>query len=239
MKKYLLVVFLFALIIVSGCTKQEQKTEDPKNLLKASIEKSSSVDYKIEYEFNTEFKPVGQPTQFLKTSGILTQTKKGDKIKVATLVNEVSTSGGIQTLLEKSDETIVYILPDGVYQCNKILNSTICAKAEDADVEMMSKLFNTTASLQTIEQSVSSGQVSLKFNQIKTVASRKCYDIEASYQDAVGIRPTNVCLDTETGILLVNSAELKTGSLLNTVNMVAKGLSLEVDDSEFVVPKTT
>ncbi len=236
--KILLLVILVLLVLISGCT-QQAGDGDPKQLLKESISKLSKLDYMVQYDFSTEFRPISQPNQFLKTSGTLSQYKKGDKLKIVTRVSQISTSTDAQTPPEKTtDETTIYVLPTGVYQCNKIANSTSCVKEEDVDVERITKLFNTTAALQTIEQSVSSGQVKLKLNQVKTIASRKCYDIEASYQDVVGIKPTDVCLDAETGILLSNSAELKTGGILNVVNMVAKSLSLEVSDSEFVIPET-
>ncbi|MBI4163716.1 MAG: hypothetical protein HY512_02545 [Candidatus Aenigmarchaeota archaeon] len=236
--KVLLLAALALIVLVSGCT-QQAGSGDPKQVLKESLSKSSNVDYFVQYDFSTEFRPLSQPDQFLKTSGTMSQYKKGGKLKIVTRVSQISTSADAQTPPEKTtDETIIYVLPTGVYQCNKIANSTSCAKEEDADVERITKLFNTTAALQTIDESVSSGQVKLKLNQEKTIASRKCYDIEAAYIDTAGIKPTSVCLDVETGILLSNSAELKTGGILNVVNMVAKSLSLEVSDSEFIVPET-
>ncbi len=240
MKKYLFLVFLVLLVVVSGCTKQDQSTQDPKQLLKDSIIKSTTTNYRVDYDFSFEIGAQDQSgEQNIKTIGMISQYKKDKKIKMVTSVSKVISSGQNATPLEEGSETSVYIIPEGIYQCNKIQQTVNCTKADSSQSDKIAALLDPAESLKAIDDAVASGQVSLKLKEEKTIANRKCNNFEILPLNRPDAKPTITCLDKETGVMLSNSIEINLGSVISKTNMVAKNVVLTVDDSEFVVPKTS
>ncbi|HLD57189.1 MAG TPA: hypothetical protein VJA47_02725 [archaeon] len=226
MKYYFLLVL--TIILISGCA--QQANQDPTQLLKDSINKSSQASYKVDYDFIVDIGAFDELENFqtIRTIGSITQYKRGKNMKIVTKTDSLLTSEG----LEKTNgtETIVYILPGVIYEC--ALDN--CTKTDVVN-NSITDLLDQSKSLVTIDNAIKSGQVIVNLTQDGFVVGRQCFNFEIS--EGQYNNPYKMCMDKESGVTLSSYAETVLGSVISRINTTAKSFSTEVDDSEFVVPK--
>jgi hypothetical protein len=154
MKILALIVPVFFVMLMSGCTSQ-----DPAQIVEDALTRMNSLDsYMINYDYTMSIPPL------INMNGNVTIYKKGELSR---------TDMSMPLMLGMNLVAKTYYLPEGTFVCTDLIGETTCTETDTNQMPFTEP----GRVLKSVKDLIENGIIQLRFNGMGSIVGRSCYNI--------------------------------------------------------------